>query len=87
MAHEINQLKTRKCLTLLIDGWEDCQRCSIYGTMAAQVATWLELPEKVCEFYVWHTCLADVEALEVCVSQYTFSIALNRIYLVVGSEI
>ena len=37
--------------------------------MAAQVATWLELPEKVCEFYVWHMCLADVEALEVCVSQ------------------
>lgn len=34
--HEKKKLKTRKRITLLIDGWEDCQRRSIYGTMAAQ---------------------------------------------------
>jgi hypothetical protein len=30
------QLKARKCLTLLFDGWEDRLQCSLYGTVAAE---------------------------------------------------
>ncbi|KAG1787733.1 uncharacterized protein HD556DRAFT_1448416 [Suillus plorans] len=34
---EINRLKDRKCLTLLLDGWEDLLRRSLYGSLAVEV--------------------------------------------------
>ena len=34
---EIDRLKGRKLLTLLLDGWEDKLRWSLYGSLAAEV--------------------------------------------------
>ncbi|KAG1837559.1 hypothetical protein DFJ58DRAFT_862853 [Suillus subalutaceus] len=34
---EINRLKERKCLTLLLDVWEDLLRRSLYGSLAVEV--------------------------------------------------
>lgn len=34
---EIDRLKERKCLTLLLDGWEDILKRSLYGSVAVEV--------------------------------------------------